>query len=228
MPPHPYIHYHQHSAKTMDKRGSSIFFLFYFRLETSSLFPLPLFLLQVPSGLPVNSQLPLQLASLPPQKQTKKFFSFVPSLSHVYVFFGFLTCVSMFSFSSAAATSLFLPPPSSTSSISPLCHPTPTASIQLLQPKLYGLVTFDAVPLSDSSKIHYFQRLRHAPIDIFDESKQIAYSPTSNHHCSLKVPSPTILVVCQSHSSFSVPFFLCQISTPKHTIDGCRLGRGKT
>ncbi|KAG5577227.1 hypothetical protein H5410_057361 [Solanum commersonii] len=42
----------------------------------------------------------------------------------------------------------------------------------LLLSKLRGLFTFDAAPVSDSPKIHYFCRIQHAPLDIFEESEQ--------------------------------------------------------
>ena len=35
-----------------------------------------------------------------------------------------------------------------------------------------GLFTFDATPVSDSTKTHYFWRFRHTPVDIFEESEK--------------------------------------------------------
>jgi len=48
----------------------------------------------------------------------------------------------------------------------------PTCSLLGAQAKLRGLFTFDAAPVLDSPKIHYFWRIRHVPLDIFEESKQ--------------------------------------------------------
>uniref|UniRef100_A0A0V0H5L6 Putative ovule protein n=1 Tax=Solanum chacoense TaxID=4108 RepID=A0A0V0H5L6_SOLCH len=41
-----------------------------------------------------------------------------------------------------------------------------------LESKLCGLFTFDAPPVSDSPIIHYFWRIRHAPLDIIEVSEQ--------------------------------------------------------
>lgn len=38
-------------------------------------------------------------------------------------------------------------------------------------PKLRGHFTYDSAPVSDS-KIHYFWRSQHTPIDLFEGSKQ--------------------------------------------------------
>uniref|UniRef100_M1AHX4 Secreted protein n=1 Tax=Solanum tuberosum TaxID=4113 RepID=M1AHX4_SOLTU len=45
-------------------------------------------------------------------------------------------------------------------------------SCEICEPKEHGLFTFYATPVLDSPKIHYFWRIRHAPVDIFEESEQ--------------------------------------------------------
>ncbi|KAG5620966.1 hypothetical protein H5410_006184 [Solanum commersonii] len=54
----------------------------------------------------------------------------------------------------------------------PFNNTNPTNTLQESKwTKLRRLFTFNATPVSDSPKIHYFCRIRHAPLDIFEESE---------------------------------------------------------
>lgn len=59
--------------------------------------------------------------------------------------------------------------------------PTYCACAELISPKLHRLFTFDAAPVSDFPKIHYFDRIRYASIDIFEEFESKIGSPLG--HC---------------------------------------------